>query len=297
MRTKVSVVIPIYNTEATLARCLDSVIGQTHEDLEIVCVNDGSTDSSPLVLALYVARDARMRIVNRPNGGLSAARNSGLEAVTGDYVMFVDSDDWIPADAVEKMLAVALESGLPVVASDGFAKNTSPPRRARSDWRIVSPALAGFVGNRRIHSSVCNKLYQREVIGGQRFIEGIYFEDWPFNTELFADIPAFALVDEPMYVYTTDRASITRSRFGLAKARSYLAGIAHVKAALKGRDEYRLVLKRVAVAVKMLVGKTVKSGDAQVMELVAAQDFSDCPLDLKTRWRLWRLRRRVARLG
>lgn len=296
MKATVSVIVPVYNTEAELPRCLDSVLAQTHTELEVVCVNDGSTDSSPSILALYAARDPRVKIVNRANGGLSAARNSGLDAVTGQYVMFVDSDDWIPADAVEKMLAAAFESGLPVIVSNGFAKNTLPPRKGHTDWRTVSPALAGFVGNRRIHSSVCNKLYHREVIGAQRFIEGIYFEDWPFNTELFADLPAFALIDEPMYVYTTDRASITRSSFGLRKARSYLVGIAHVKEALKGRDEYRLVLKRIAVAVKMLVGKSFKSGDAQVVRLVAAQDFSDCPLDLKTRFRLWRIRGWAKRL-
>ena len=292
MRPRVSVIVPVYNVEASLARCLDSIIAQSEKAIEIVCVNDGSTDSSPSILALYAARDSRIRVVNRPNGGLSAARNSGLEVATGLYVMFVDSDDWIPADAVEKMLAVAFESRLPVVVSNGCAKDRlAKPRKACNEWRPVTPALRGFVRNRRIHSSAWNKLYHRDAIGDQRFKEGILFEDWPFNTELFAFIPGFALVDEPMYVYTTDGASITRSPFTLKKAESYLAGIASVNAALKGRDDYRYAAERIAVAVKMLVGKAVKCGDEEVKKLVAAQDFSPYPLDLKTRFRLWRMRR------
>ena len=292
MRPRVSIIVPVYNVEATLARCLDSVLAQGEPSMEIVCVNDGSTDSSPSILAMYAARDARIRVVDRENGGLSAARNSGLDAATGEYVMFVDSDDWIPSDAVEKMLAVAYESGLPVVVSNGCAKDDlDAPRKAMNDWRTVTPALAGFVRNRKIHSSAWNKLYHRDVIGEQRFIEGILFEDWPFNTELFADIPAFALVDEPMYVYSTDGASITRSEFSLKKAESYLAGIAHVERTLRGRDAYPVAAERIAVAVKMLVGKTAKCADEGIRKLVAAQDFSKYPLDLKTRFRLWRLRR------
>lgn len=292
MRPRVSVIVPVYNVEASLARCLDSIIAQSEKAIEIVCVNDGSTDSSPSILALYAARDSRIRVVNRPNGGLSAARNSGLEVATGLYVMFVDSDDWIPADAVEKMLAAAFESRLPVVVSNGCAKDRlAKPRKACNEWRPVTPALRGFVRNRRIHSSAWNKLYHRDAIGDQRFKEGILFEDWPFNTELFAFIPGFALVDEPMYVYTTDGASITRSPFTLKKAESYLAGIASVNAALKDHDDYRYAAERIAVAVKMLVGKTVKCGDEEVKKLVAAQDFSAYPLDLKTRFRLWRMRR------
>lgn len=293
---KVSIIISVYNTERHLARCLSSVVGQTERNLEIICVNDGSTDGSRDILAAYAAKDPRIRIIDRANGGLSAARNSALDVATGEYVMFVDSDDWIPEDAAEKMLAVAQESNLPVVVSTNYAKDRLVrPRRTRNGWRRISPALQGFVSNRRIHSSVWNKLYRRDALGSHRFIDGILFEDWPFNTELFADIPAFALVDEPMYVYSTVGASITRSAFTLEKAESYLKGISHVKAALKGRDAYHEAIRRVVIAIKMLVSKAAKSNDGEIRRLVAAQDFSSYPLDLKTRFRLWRMRRMFER--
>ena len=103
---KVSVIIPIYNVEEYLPKCLNSIINQTYKDLEIICVNDCSPDNSAKILEEYAGNDKRIKIVNRKNnGGLSAARNSGLEAATGEYIYFCDSDDWIEEDYIEKMVS------------------------------------------------------------------------------------------------------------------------------------------------------------------------------------------------
>ena len=107
----ISVIIPVYNSERYLRRCVDSVIGQTYEYLEIILVDNGSTDSSGALLAEYAAKDPRMRVVEKENGGLSSARNAGLDAFRGEWVTFVDSDDWIPPYAVECFERAALESG------------------------------------------------------------------------------------------------------------------------------------------------------------------------------------------
>lgn len=98
---KFSVIIPVYNVEAYLQACLDSVLNQTFEDWEAICVNDGSTDNSAAILEEYGHKDGRFKIVNQPNGGLSAARNTGLKAATGEYVLFLDSDDWLESSAME----------------------------------------------------------------------------------------------------------------------------------------------------------------------------------------------------
>ena len=107
----ISVIIPVYNVEPYLRECLDSVVNQTFRDLEIICVNDGSTDGSPSILEEYAARDSRIQIVNKENGGLNTARNAGLDRVTGEYFAIVDSDDWLDLTAYEKAYARAKESG------------------------------------------------------------------------------------------------------------------------------------------------------------------------------------------
>jgi len=105
MLNKVSVIIPIYNVEQYLEKCLDSVINQTYKNLEIICVNDCSSDNSLEILKKYTASDKRIQIVNRiQNGGSSATRHSGLDVATGEYIYFLDSDDWISLDYIEKML-------------------------------------------------------------------------------------------------------------------------------------------------------------------------------------------------
>jgi glycosyltransferase involved in cell wall biosynthesis len=98
---KISVIIPIYNTEKYLRQCLDSVVNQTLKDIEIICINDGSTDNSLQILNEYVTKDTRMKIINSKNGGSCGSRNAGLNIVKSDYIMFVDSDDWIQLNTLE----------------------------------------------------------------------------------------------------------------------------------------------------------------------------------------------------
>ena len=107
----ISVIIPVYNVEPYLRECLDSVVNQTFRDLEIICVNDGSTDGSPAILEEYAAKDSRIQIVTKENGGLNSARNAGLDHVTGEYFAIVDSDDWVDVTLYEKAYARAKESG------------------------------------------------------------------------------------------------------------------------------------------------------------------------------------------
>ncbi len=100
---KFSIIIPIYNVESYLRECLDSVLQQSFADWETICINDGSTDNSAAILEEYGQKDSRFKIINQPNGGLSAARNTGLKAATGEYVLFLDSDDWLEGNALERV--------------------------------------------------------------------------------------------------------------------------------------------------------------------------------------------------
>lgn len=101
----INIIVPVYNTATYLPQCLDSLVNQTYRDIEIICVNDGSTDNSPDILKAYAERDSRILVIHQENLGLSGARNKGLESARGEWVMFVDSDDWIGTDCCKTLLS------------------------------------------------------------------------------------------------------------------------------------------------------------------------------------------------
>lgn len=116
MNPKVSIIVPVYNVERFLPQCLDSLVNQTLQDIEIICVNDESPDNSGTILDFYASNDRRVKIVNKKNGGLSSARNAGLIHVTGDFFMFIDSDDWLDVNCCCEMYGVALKNNADCVA-------------------------------------------------------------------------------------------------------------------------------------------------------------------------------------
>ena len=108
MEPKVSVIIPVYNTEAFLERCLSSVLGQSMRDIEIICVDDGSTDGSPAILDTWAARDERLRVIHQANGRQGKARNAAMNIARGEYIGMVDSDDYLPEDYFERLYCAAI---------------------------------------------------------------------------------------------------------------------------------------------------------------------------------------------
>ena len=120
MEVKVSVIVPVYNVELYLEECLDSIINQTFKEIEIILVNDGSTDRSPEIIELYALKDNRITILTQPNGGLSAARNAGIEKALGKYLLFVDSDDSLLPNSIETLLGKANETGADIVIGNAL---------------------------------------------------------------------------------------------------------------------------------------------------------------------------------
>lgn len=111
---KISVIVPVYNVAPYLKKCVDSIINQTFTDIEIILVDDGSTDESGTICDQYAQKDSRVKVIHKPNGGLSDARNSGLEVCSGEYIGFVDSDDWISPDMYETLIHFAVKEDLDV---------------------------------------------------------------------------------------------------------------------------------------------------------------------------------------
>ncbi len=118
---KVSIIVPVYNVEKYLPKCLESIINQTFKDIEVICVNDGSTDSSPEILDSYAKKDSRIKVFNKKNGGLFSARHEGMKYITGEFTIFVDSDDWISETLVEKCLSSVENDEVDVVVFGAFS--------------------------------------------------------------------------------------------------------------------------------------------------------------------------------
>lgn len=214
---RISVIIPVYNTREWLTRCLESVASQSvpEEDYEIVIVNDGSTDGSETVAAEFAKGRSNVRVISQPNAGLSAARNAGLAAAGGDYVWFVDSDDRVAPESLQKIIA-ACASGPDMVAL-GSARESAACIRPDGYY---PPELAGSVLSgremmrQRWLKSVCSPFYvfKRQFLedGGFRFLPGILHEDEEFTPRVLYAAATVAFVPEVCYVAVAREGSITR---------------------------------------------------------------------------------------
>ena len=220
----VSVVIPVYNVEKYLKECLDSVCNQTLANIEIICVNDGSTDGSLDILNEYAKKDDRIKIISQSNRGLGASRNRGLKEASGKYVYFLDSDDYIDLTCLEKLVSNAVSNDSDVVLFkfqnvDDF-KNL---HKRGVDFKIDD--IFGEIDydnftftykdvRRHVMNSAysaCLKLYRREFINPMEFPEGIPFEDVPVHVEVMLSAKRISFVPEFLYNYRSNPNSISNT--------------------------------------------------------------------------------------
>lgn len=281
----VSIVIPVFNMRDSIDGTLQSAVEQTYGHIDIVCVDDGSTDGSHEKLESWRRRDGRIRIVTRQNGGLSAARNSGLDAARGDYVVFCDAGDVLHKKALEILLNESISKNADVAVSKCFVKAKTQVKAAAMLSDAVRPGnrtlvsenpLKDLLKHKYVFSSACNKLFRRDAIGEIRFQEGVLFEDWPFVVKVFGSISRFALVEIPLYGYVMQSGSITRSEFSEKKLRGYVAGIESVNEFFSRRRELSgAALKRCAIAASTMIGKVWKARFAcPELQKLAVTEFS-----------------------
>lgn len=209
---KVSVIIPVYNAEKYLKRCLEAVLAQTHKDLEIILINDGSTDGSGEIIRSY--DDERIVVIEKENGGVSAARNDGLRKAKGSRVVFVDADDDPEADYIEKMTAAMdrRECGLVVCGYrykdiegceiGGFPNKREALHLKEDGYLSREEVVAGILLHESIASCLWNKMFERELLSGMSFDESIAIgEDLLFLIEYVCKCDAYYLVTAPLYNY------------------------------------------------------------------------------------------------
>ncbi len=209
---EISVIIPVFNVEKYLARCLDSVISQSFEDIEIICVNDGSTDSSVEILESYSKFDNRIKVITKENGGLSSARNTGIKYVSGKYIYFLDSDDYISTVALELLYNNAEKYNSDMVICDYIFYDGGAGASSR-----VNILDASFVGNvfskdsippllyKFLPVQVSLKLYRADLINKTGGFQNIVFEDLPFFTSVFLKSQRVTYLNEPLFLYNSAR--------------------------------------------------------------------------------------------
>lgn len=209
----ISVVVPVYNVEKYLNRCVESIVNQTYKNLEIILVDDGSTDSSPAICDEWAQKDNRIKVIHKKNGGLSSARNAGIKALTGKYVCFIDSDDYIEINTFELMLKS--------ITKDDYDVCICSANLVDKDYNIISKenyksstfsgeeVMKAFLTGKVFESiSACDKLYKVSVIRNNNITfneEEKWGEDFPFNYLYFKKVDKLISIDDRLYNYLTKR--------------------------------------------------------------------------------------------
>lgn len=212
MKKVISVIIPVYKVEQYLARCVDSVLNQTYQNLEIILVDDGSPDSSPKLCDDYAKKDVRIKVIHKENGGLSSARNAGLEICTGDYIFFIDSDDWLTdenvlSDFIEKAECEQSDF-IYSLMNRADDKNLS---EQKANERFLEDDLF-FLSNPYLFSA-WNKLYAHTLFQHTQFVPGRVNEDVDIIPLVFAKAKNPTRLNRATYNYYCNLNSITRSNF------------------------------------------------------------------------------------
>ncbi len=222
----ISIIVPVYNVEKYLDKCLESIVSQTYKNIEIILVDDGSSDNCPAMCDEWAKKDSRIKVIHKENGGLSDARNVGLENAKGKYIGFIDSDDYIDKTMFEKLLNKAKENdadmtlcGMSFAYEDGTIKKNIETNLKNCNAQNIATFYTHsqfWTENKDIYTdsvmaSVCRVLYKREYIGLHRFDKGMYYEDVLFNLPLLEKKPVISIVNENLYFYCQRAGSIVHS--------------------------------------------------------------------------------------
>lgn len=220
---KVSIIVAVYNIENFIKGCILSLVNQSYTDMEIILVDDGSTDSSGLICNQFAMRDKRISVIHKINGGLSSARNAGLDVASGDFVMFIDGDDYLTENAVEILVNIQNKYKSDIVQFDYEETNELYFSKANTE-----KVEAVYIANTRMMfdklyelggcaASACTKLYKRELFGDLRFKEHILHEDEQMITYMLQEAKSITYIKNKLYCYYMRDGSIIKSSFNIRK--------------------------------------------------------------------------------
>ena len=231
----ISIIIPVYNVEKYLSECLDSVIAQTYQNWEAICVNDGSPDNCAQILDKYTKKDKRFIVINKENEGLSMARNKGLRYAKGEYIYFLDSDDSIHPQLLEVTYNLAQKYDAELVSFGFIEKNKSKfvhnnIKLANIKTKITNnPILVGTYKEKyRINFNVWTKLYKKRILDSIDFIPKIHFEDFPHTFAVLSKKPKTVIIRDNLYFYSQNEDSISHQKGTPEQIKDYFQGIRYI---------------------------------------------------------------------
>lgn len=296
---KVSIIVPIYNVEKYIAKCLDSIVKQDMSDIEIIVVDDGSTDSSVEICEQYVSLDNRIRLIHQENQGLSMARNNGIDIATGEYIGFIDSDDWIKPDMYSTLYNNAAEHDADIsmvnfnyVMPSGehipFANENTGTKVFEGIYKVAHNV-------RTTNNFAWNKLYRKSLFENIRFPKGKTFEDIFTMYRLIDVANKIVVSSESKYYYVRRDDSITLSSFNMSHIDNIEAYIERYRYISAKYPKFESTCrKQIFTSVIWVMGKLYMTGDTELYNKVSAHikdmvhefDYNSCGLSLEHKNRL-----------
>lgn len=253
----ISVIVPIYNAENYLHRCLDSILAQTFTDFELILVNDGSTDCSGKICDEYALKDNRIKVIHKNNGGVASARQMGVDNALGNYTIHADPDDWVEPTMLEELYKKAIEKDADMVICDFYVQtcNTCITRTQRISEESSETTLLALLSH-KLHGSLCNKLIRLECYKkfNIRFVEGLNFcEDYLVCVKMLKNDIKVAYLNKAFYYYDqfTNDNSITR-KYTLDTYKQRLFFINELKSTLEGKYKNYILKNEAIVAIECL---------------------------------------------
>ena len=209
---KISIIVPVYKVEKYLNKCVDSILGQSFSDFELILVDDGSPDNCPFICDEYAKKDSRVKVIHKTNGGLSDARNAGIEIAKGEYLAFIDSDDYVAPDTYEHAFNLMLENNADMVVFDAVIVNENQDAEFIDSEEFFvydkNVALTEMIVNRKFSVNAWNKLYKKELFSSLRYPKGMLYEDLALTYKLIDLCKTVVYTKAKKYAYVQRESSI-----------------------------------------------------------------------------------------
>lgn len=292
----ISVIVPVYNVEKYVGRCLNSIIHQSYTNLEIIVINDGSTDNSLSVCEEYAAKDKRIKLITQENKGLSGARNTGLRNYTGEYVTFVDSDDWIHKDMIEYVYDILIRHDVEMSLCANL--RVSEEIVIDKNYQIINDTIFSCDEFMRMFlngtvTACWARFFRKDIISGFEFPEGLNCEDFVYMYEVIRRIKkGVGFVEHPLYYYFVRSDSIVNGNFGIKKFDQYYSAKRLFELVCEYTPQYKKQsLYRLAGAIISLVNsaRTHEGFEKQEKEMIGFLR-KNAPIFLFNKYIMWKMR-------